>query len=306
MPPKFETPYFDALLAEQEAVQSRKFQGHLLAEYSSSMFPGQDWRKPYSSAVTDFLRPLCLGGIVSLDGVLHGVNAAKGAKPVSWVDMGGGRALPMRQLASSAESRDKVIMTNVDLFDFRLGGLDSDEVDYLEGLSPGITDEVTAPRFIHADVETVILPEPADVITSVEVMQYLNNPLAAISNWYNQLTDSGVLIISTEHDWASWVRYQRELGQGDRDETPTKHLLAELDKAGVAHAASQESDWESGIRPYLNPGRFCNLVIQKRQGTKMVVNSAVTEVWVNQYDFKAAYYEGPRAGARAVLEVTAA
>lgn len=306
MLPKFETPHFDTLLTEQEVVQNNKFQGRLLGEYNSHIFPSRGRPEPRPSAITDFLRPLCQGDTVSLDSMLRGVYETNAGEPVRWVDMGAGRGLPMRQLASSAENRDKLTMTMVDLFDFGLEGLKSDETDYLEELSPGMTDEVTAPRFIQADVETVILPEPADVITSVEAMQYLNNPLAAVSNWYNQLTDNGVLIISTDHDWTGWVRYQREPGQGDRDETPTKHLLEELDKSGVAHAASYESDWEGGFRPDLDPGSFRNLVIQKRPGTQMVVNSIVTEVWVNPDDYKAAYYEEPEPSACPVIEVIAA
>ena len=306
MAPKFEAPAFEALVAEQEAVQAEKFQGRLLEEYGRYVFPGQDWREPRSSAVTDFLRPVCIGERVSLDGVIRGLCEAKGDAPVRWIDMAGGRGLPMRQLTADAERRDHLVMTNVDLFDFGMEGLKPDEIAYLEDLAPGMTSDEAAPRFMQADVETVALPEPADLITTVESMQYLNNPLATISNWYNQLADNGLLIISTEHDWASWIRYQREPGQGDRDETPAKHLLEALQAGGVAYAASAESDWESGFRPDLDPDRIRNMVIQKRPGTQLVVNSPVTEVWVNPYNFKAAYYEEPTQGSRPVVEVVAA
>lgn len=305
MAPKFEAPAFEALVAEQEAVQAEKFQGRLLEEYGRYVFPGQDWREPRSSAVTDFLRPVCIGERVSLDGVIRGLCEAKGDEPMRWVDMAGGRGLPMMQLTADPERREQLVMTNVDLFDFGMEGLRPDEITYLEDLAPGMTSDAAAPCFIQADVETVALPEPADLITTVEAMQYLNNPLAAISNWYNQLADNGLLIISTEHDWASWIRYQREPGQGDRDETPTKHVLEALQAGGVAFAASAESDWESGFRPDLDPDRIRNMVVQKRPGTRLIVNSPVTEVWVNPYNFKAVYYKEPEPGSSPIVEVVA-
>ena len=306
MAPRFETPVFADLVAEQEAVQSGKFQGRLLKEYSHYIFPGSIWLKPRSSAVTDFLRPLCVDENMSLEGVIKGLCLAKGEEPVRWVDMGGGRGLPMRQLATDAEIREHMDMTNVDLFDYGLNALQPDEMVYLEELAPGITSQDTAPNLILADVTSVTLPEPADLITSVEAVQYLDNPLAAISNWYNQLDDNGLMVISTKHDWASWVRYQRELGQGDYDETPTKHFLEALQAAGVSFAAMYESDWESGLRPDFDPTRIRTLAIQKRPGTKLVVNSPVDEVWTDPFDYKAVYYEEPAPGARPVVDVVTA
>jgi SAM-dependent methyltransferase len=306
MTSKFEAPTFEALAAEQEIVQTDKFQGRLLKEYGRYIFPGQSWREPRSSAVTDFVRPICVGERVSLDGVIQGMCEASGDNPVRWVDMGGGRGLPMRQIASDEKRCDRLIMTNVDLFDFGLEGLEPDEITYLEGLAPGVTNDATAPHFIQANVETVTLPEPADLITSIEAIQYLNDPLAAIGNWYNQLADNGLLIISAEHDWAGRIRYQRESGQGGHDETSTRHLLEALEVSGVSFAASYESDWESGSRPVLDPNSFRNLVIQKAPGTHLVINSPVTEVQVGFNDFKVAYYEGPRPGSSSIVEVIAA
>ena len=187
MPPKFNPQSFESLISEQEVVQAGKFQGRLLKEYNQYIFPGQAWREPCSSAVADFLRPFCVEDRVSLDGVIKGLCEVSDGNPVRWVEMGGGRALPMRQLANDTARSEHLVMTNVDLFDFGLEGLEPEELTYLERLSPGVTHELIAPNFIQADAETVVLPEPADLITSVEAVQYLNNPLAAISNWYNQI-----------------------------------------------------------------------------------------------------------------------
>jgi hypothetical protein len=300
----FEIPSHDALVAEQAVVQAEKFQGRRLAEYSSYIFPGQSWREPCGSAVVDFVRPI-IGNTerATLDGVLEGLSEAKEDRPLIWVDMGGGRALPMRQLGSVPGVKSRLSMTNVDLFNFGLDGLKPDELEYLEGLSPGMTDPEAEPALITDNVETVSLPEPADIITSIEAMQYLNNPLEALVNWYNQLVDNGIMIVATGHDWASWIRYNREPRGSERDETPVKHLLEELSRAGINYAVTGESDWPSGVRPGVDPNLVRIMAIQKKSGTLLRVTKPVTGVWVNSYNFKAAYYEAPANESSPIVEV---
>jgi hypothetical protein len=304
MSTSFETPDYDALIAEQATVQAEKFQGRLLADYSSYIFPGQSWREPRGSAVVDFVRPI-IGDVkrATLDAVLEGLSEAKSGEPVNWVDMGGGRALPMRQLGSMPDFKQTLKMTNVDLFNFGLEGLKPDELEYLEGLVPGMTQPETEPVLITDNIETVKLPEPPDIITSVETMQYLDNPLESMANWYNQLTDNGIMIVATEHDWASWIRYNREPGIRERDETPAKHLLEELHQAGINFAVADEEDWESGFRPDVDPNRVRIMAIQKKPGTSLRVTRPVTEVWVNPYNFKAIYYEAPTGESSSAVEV---
>lgn len=303
----FEIPSHEALITEQAAVQAEKFQGRLLAEYSGYIFPGQSWREPRGSAVVDFVRPI-IGDAerATLDGVLEGLSEAKVGEPVNWVDMGGGRALPMRQLGSMPSFKQRLNMTNVDLFNFGLEGLKPDELEYLKDLAPGMTEPDAEPALITDNIETVQLPAPADIITSVEAMQYLNNPLEALTNWYNQLSDNGIMIVATEHDWASWIRYNREPGSSKRDETPAKHLLEELSRAGINYAVTDESDWKSGVRPNLDPNRVRIMAIQKKPGTSLRVTKPVTEVWVNPYNFKAVYYETPADGFSPTVEAVRA
>lgn len=303
MSASFEAPSHDALIAEQETVQAEKFQGRLLAEYSSYMFPGQNWREPRGSAVADFVRPF-VGDTerVSLNGVLKGLIEAKAGELVNWVDMGGGRALPMRQLASTADFSQRLKMTNVDLFNFEFDGVKPEELEYLEGLAPGMTTPDAEPTLINDNIETVQLPEPAELITSIEAIQYLNNPLQAVVNWYNQLSDNGLLFVAAEHDWASWIRYSRDTGSNSRDETPVGSFLKELSRAGINYAATSESDWASGIRPDLDPERIRILAIQKKPKSLLKVSKPVTDVWVSPYNFKAAYYEAPTDEASHIIE----
>jgi SAM-dependent methyltransferase len=210
----------------------------------------------------------------------------------------------MRQLGGAPGAGARLQMTNVDLFDFGLDGLKPDEIAYLEGLAPGATGPGAAPALVTGNAETVNLPTPADMITSVELMQYLSSPLAALANWYNQLAGNGLLIIATEHHWPEWVRYQREPGSPERNETPSKHLLEAFSQAGVRFAVTSECDSEKGFRPDDRPDRFRIMVIQRKPGTALRVTRPVTRVWVNPQHFKAAYYDVPAAGAPPVVTVT--
>lgn len=298
----FEIPNHDTLVAEQAVVQAEKFQGRLLREYNDYMFPGQTWREPRGSAVADFVRPLVGYTEPSIEAILHGIGEVKQNQPVSWVDMGGGRSLPMRQLASAPDKMPCLQMTNVDLFNFGLEGLEPNEIEYLEELVPGVTKPQTEPTLIRDNVETVVLNVRADIITSVEAMQYLNNPLEALANWYNQLSDNGIMIVATEHDWASWIRYKREPSNSERDEAPTKHMLGELTSKGVNFAATNETDQPNG-RPRFDPSRFRIMAVQKKPGTSLRVTQPVTEVWTNPHKFKAAYYEVPTNGSSPIVEV---
>lgn len=297
---RFEKPTHEKLVAEQESVQREKFQGRLLDEYSAYIFPTQEWRMPKSCAVTDLLRPICIGDKVSLIGVLEGLHIAKQDSPVHWADMGGGRGLAMRQLASMPDSSQKYAMTNVDLFDYGLDDLEKNSIDYLEQLAPGMTDAQVSPRLILDDVESVTLPEPADIITSIEAIQYLNNPLASISNWYNNLADNGILLIATEQDWS------HSLGLEDTncyDETASLHLIQQLEESGVTYAATYEIDWDNGTRPLLDPNAFRILAIQKKPGTEMVVHSDVVDLWTSPHHYKASYYQKPDDSMPSVLDI---
>jgi SAM-dependent methyltransferase len=299
----FEVPGYEDLLAEQEMVQAAKFQGRMLRTYNQYIFPGQEYRIPLSSAVTDLARPLCDGDHVSLEGALEGLHKQQGAEqPIQWVDMGGGRGLAMRQAVLLPSLQDKLETTNVDLFNYGFDGLSEDEMAYLKEVEPDITEASASPQVLLDNAETVTLPKPADLITSVEGMQYLNNPLGALSNWYNQLNDNGLLIVAADHDWSSWIRYERDPADPNYKETPTKHLLQELGAAGINYAATDEPDWESG-RPALNSSDFRILAIQKKAGTAMMLNTDVEKVWINPDKYKAAYYASPEITGNTTIEI---
>lgn len=232
---------------------------------------------------------------MSLEGVLQGLYVAKGGTPVSWVDMGGGRGLAMRQLLSSEDNRERFVATNVDLIDYGLDGLTPHDNEMLDTKYPKMLDRASAPYLLQADCETVVLPDAADIITSVETVQYLDNPLAAMANWYNQLADNGIMLISAEHDWSSWIRYATNAEQRGVDNAPMEHLLEQFDAAGIRYAVAYESDQESGLRPRVDLGQFRNLALQKKPNTTMVIASEVDEVWCNDWGYKAIYYSNTSA-----------
>lgn len=293
MSSEFYTPTFEAVVAEQAVVQQEKHQGRLLEDYSVCIFPGQHWEMPVSSVVADFVRPISVDeSSITLNGVIAGICRANEGRTVSWVDMGGGRGLAMRQIALTAKNQN-LATTVVDLFDYGLNDLKPAEIERLERHCPGITTLSTAPNIILADVETVALPEKADIITSVEVIQYLNNPLASLANWYNQLADFGIMMIATPHKWTQWIHYVDHYSLPE-DNTPPRHLLNELTKAGIPYAATGQLDYENGFRPDLRPDHVRSLIIQKQPDTKMQVNSSVAEIKIVPKNYKRTLYHEPK------------
>src|SRR5581483_11513037 len=158
-----------------------------------------------------------------------------------------------------------------DLFDWGLDGLTEDDWAYLDEHWPGATSPEYAPELVQDDASTVELDQPADLITSIESIQYFENPLGAIANWYNNLADDGLLIVATEHNLADWIRYDHPLG--DEAELPTRDFLEALSSNVIEHAFMYEIDTEAGWRPDPRPDRIRTLVIKKRPDTRIEIVS---------------------------------
>lgn len=173
----------------------------------------------------------------------------------------------------------------MDIIDHGLEGLQAKELDYLEKAHPGITSDEAVPKQIEANVESVSLDTPPDLITSIEVIQYLNDPLAALANWYNQLSDNGVMVVSRSSQWSSSMRFENP-----KDTLPAPELLNALGQAGVKHAAVNEADSEGGVRPNLDSRFFKTLAIQKMPDTKMHLNAQPVTVYRGTANFKTIHY----------------
>jgi SAM-dependent methyltransferase len=252
------------------------------------LFPGRGWKVSASTPVSEFLDVITPGGADSIEDLLRSQSTGLSTTQ-HWVDMGSGRALAMRQLALFPEFQENISMSSIDLIDYGLKGLSDDELVYLEDVSPGITNFASgnAPKQILANIESVQLTHPATLITSVESLQYLNNPLEAICNWYNQLEDNGILVVSSEHDWASWIRREGEVIEPDI--RLMANFLEKIGAEGIQYAQAYDLNIE-GRKVHEDKNKIRDLVIQHKSGTELRLALPLTDVWINPYDYKAAYY----------------
>jgi SAM-dependent methyltransferase len=281
-----DTTEYRQLIAEQKRVQETKTHTRPRSHYSNKLFPtgirGED-----SSAVEDFLERYCGERLEDIGELIDALYRKKQHR-IEWVDMGGGKAVTMRQLARSDVRRSYVHMTNVDLLDRR--AYTQAVAQDLERRFPTILHAQTEPDFIQTNSETVKLLKPADLITSMESIQYLNDPVRALCNWYNQLTDDGLLIVVTEHRWSDDIR-STDIDQEEYI-PPMNLFLQTLTKEGVHFAASSEHyNKKRGVpsRSYETDG-FFSLVLQKTPNTKLSVGSTVQTVKVSADDYKWVYY----------------
>lgn len=285
------------LLDEQAQVQADKFQGRMLGEYNDYLFRDQRNEKPHSNEVVRLARQYSSEGRTSLEGVLDGMYRAK-CWPVAWVDMGGGRGLAMREMATVPEIAGKVAMTNVDLFDYGLKGLCQTELQDLQTRLPGLMHPETAPELIMADTQTVQLDEPVDLITSIEHMQYLDDPLGAIVNWYNQLDDNRLLIASTAHEFGASMAYA-----ANNQTMPMTHFVQNLQAQEIPIATTKYSDRLDGTRHPHEPYDFRVLALQRAPNTRLRLCASVVKVDVDMNDYKTPFYDKYAATSGSIVEV---
>lgn len=279
--------YNQQLISEQEIVQKKKNQDRLVDEYESYIFLGKHNNKSGSSKVEDFIDNYC-GSTVSGLKDLCAKLSQKNGRPIHWVDMGGGRGLAMRQIALLDQLQEKTVMTNVDLLKHDIQDISEEDQNYIKNKYPGILNDNVAPQFIQSNMEIVTLPQPADLITSIESIQYLSNPLAALCNWYNQLNNDGIMIIANEHRWSNWIRYEGSYFSSDP--SPIEPFVKQMETSKIPFAFSNSSynhdGWESD-----GDKDFRNMIIQKRPNTSMFLKAQVKSIWTNPHQYKAVYYE---------------
>lgn len=273
--PRFTPSSFEELRAEQEFVQGFTHRERRISEYDEMLFPSL-YSPNRSDAITDFLSPYCNEDELSISGILRSMADAR-QRPAHWADMGGGYGVALRQAVVEPASRGKIRTTNVDLLALKLAGLGPATLKNLDRLSPGILDDEAVPQFIQANAETVCLPEKADFVTAFELKQYLDHPLGAFCNWYNQTADDGFLAISTDHNWSAAIRYQGSPTPG----LPMKHVLKELRRNEVPFAACTIQDARDGRRLY-DPTTFRVLAVQKKAGTLLRINMQPARVTHNK------------------------
>lgn len=120
---------------------------------------------------------------------------------------------------------------------------------------------------------------PCHLITAVEVIQYIEDKLAALCHWYNQLAPGGILVITTEVDWASWIRTKHErFGEN----AVMDHFLSQVNYL----TEQMRRDDADDIR---------TLFVFKEAGRTLKPISKPTHIWVNPHGYKASYYRKRKA-----------
>lgn len=277
------------LLQQQAYTQRNKRRSRQLTQYGQQIFMVSDYR-PCRSPVSEFLGQFANADNVRLDIMLEGMQEDH-ERPIHWADMGCGYAVAQRQAIVHPRLMGKVVTTGVDLFPLEVQDLPLEDQQALEQVSPGACSTEAGPYFIQGDIQTVALPGTADLITSVESISYLDNPLQAISNWYNQLTDDGILVVATEAgcSWTDSITYENHY-TAHGEKLPMDHVVRELSYNGIAYALAKEADSFYGIRPLAEPSNASCLVIQKAPNTRMESVAEVAEVRVSCVGFKGIRY----------------
>lgn len=238
-----------ALVNEQMRVQATKTRFRSLELYNEHVFTG------VGQTVMRLIGRTAPGAN-SINALLDGFAEQRGAD-THWADMGGGFGIAMRQAARlrREDAKQRINMTLVDLFDWEK---QTEVLPITRDIEESDYEPVHRPFVLEGDVDRVQLEEPADLITSIHVMQYLNDPLASISNWYNQLNDNGLMVISGEDHWSTTI--------GD---TATRH--GEPFQGIFEHFVENGISFATDVRiPTNDRGRFTKLAVRKKSGTILV------------------------------------
>lgn len=245
-----------------------------LFEYAAALAPQ---RQPYISgeglppALTAFPQPKAERGRVDSSAsientlivrVLRNLAATKpGNELVHWADFGGGYGIAQREYRRGIDpDRQTVTTTNVNLEEHNLktefamlrdvyGPQGDERIAKIEQLLCA----AYAPNFVRANMETVMLPTKADLITSVQSIQYAD-PLRTIANMYRNLASGGIMAVMCEGGLDSTMAYPYRPWKLMVDFTKV------LELANVTHAYH-------GIRGKLGQHRV--YIIAKKPDTQM-------------------------------------
>jgi len=265
--------------------QADKCQTRLLSNYERDYLFLSDPRVHSSSAVADFLRDRSENHQADTYHLLRGIGSRASA-PTLWVDVGGGRMLAQRDLMAHYDDTG-LILDTVDLFDHEQDGLTDEQRRAYEYLFRDRT-----PTLIQDDVTRVRLPGEAHLTTAIELIQYLDDPLTALANLYNQTAVGGIIVIGTGYDWSRSILRKTSEGEVLRDPSmmPAAELLHALRTHDIAFAATREPDPEPGRRPRLDDEAYQILAIEKRARTSLRIAQSALAPKVMPDGYKVQYY----------------
>lgn len=132
-----------------------------------------------------------------------------------------------------------------------------------------------------SDAATVQIENGADIITSVQSIQYWLNPIKALTNLYNSLKPDGVMLVAAGTGWTN-----RNIYQGRRETgLPMTHFLDALGESGIPYAV--------GVNPSMSGpvlSRAQSLVIQRNIGTLLVSDVHPVDVRTSSIGFRSVIY----------------
>jgi SAM-dependent methyltransferase len=114
-----------------------------------------------------------------------------------WVDLGCGNGIALRQakimLEKDGIDPDLLRTYGVDVLPSDLQEIEQDIHDQPDIFSKELTGAKYSPMMIQADATQVDLKEKADLITAVEVTQWVKDPLELLRNAIFQLNEGGII-----------------------------------------------------------------------------------------------------------------
>lgn len=289
------TPETFKLYIEQSHTQVHKKDDRALDSYDDEIFPREQ------SDVADFLGSVAADSSSTI-GLLRQLSCELSDRALRWTDMGGGLGVALREASiwRAQGFLGEITLTNVDLFDHGTGFKNRQRLREISawkgmGADSDFADPKHEPRLIIANAEEVSLPEPADLITSVQAIQYFSDPLKGIANWYNQLSDEGLVVVTRRTWGGAWSRHIIRDGQAEESEVFTC-LFSQLDEQDIRYAADypyrDRQDEHEPENP--DPNGIDALVIQKRAGTALKVRTAPIAVEQVKSAFKIVRYDDTR------------
>lgn len=222
-----------------------------------------DFRNSRPENVEAFFKRYAGGEEVkSLEQLVNRIISTRGSGV--WAEMGGGGAIAMRQVTSLVKEKDKLTRYNVDISDFDDRSVKDIEVlRELAKKTPTALRLENKPRRINADMTSVVLPQKADLITSVASVFYLDKPLEAMCNWYNQLNDGGLLVVTSEETWSDRIRD----ADGGFGVSPVVDFIQQLDKLAIPVVTNGE--------------RFNLMLVEKKPGVELSLKADIDKVWTS-------------------------
>lgn len=185
-------------------------------------------------------------------------------RPLRWVDLGAGHGMALQEALKDPALGPRIVkLMAVDKFDYR---------------DPDFDKRIP---YIVSDASIAKLGRP-DLITIVELSQYVPDKLKLLAHAYNELEDHGVVLLLAEDSPMEWIRYR--LARTKR-KLPEEFFI-ELQKHHIEFAISFK-----GYRDFDISWDSQGVMIRKKPGTRMIVKTPLIDIWENPEGYLASYYD---------------